>query len=149
MKNKILLSLLVLVISFTLTGCGKNKKIEEDTDFSSITTYLVLTSENSDKDIMDGSQITYQDDLSDIIISIYNSKDITEQIYKKYGFKIIPMVKSINEKNTKYETKLSCGNLSNEECIEIHKKYDLELIEKLENTYQLFIKGIDNYSISK
>lgn len=149
MKKKILFNLLVLVIMFMITGCDDNKKIEEDTEFYSVATYMILTPENNGKDIMVDSQIKYQEDLSDKIVEIYSSDNMTEQIYEKYEFKIIPTVKSINEKNTMYETKLSCGNLSSEECIEVHRLYTKEFMTNGERIYYLYIKRVDDYTISK
>ena len=148
-KKKILFNFLVLVIMFMITGCDDNKGIEENTEFNSIATYMILTPENNGKDITIDSQIKYQEDLSDEIVEIYSSKNITEEIYEEYGFKIIPTVKSINEKNTMYESKLSCGNLSEEDCIEVHRLYTREFMTKGEMIYNLYINRVDDYTISK
>ena len=149
MKRKILFSLLVLIFMFMITGCDDNKETEENTEFNSVATYMILTPENNGKDITIDSQIKYQEDLSDEIVEIYSSKSITEEIYEEYGFKIIPTVKSINEKNTMYESKLSCGNLSEEDCIEVHRLYTREFMTKGEMIYNLYINRVDDYTISK
>lgn len=149
MKRKIIFNLLILVIIFTITGCEDKKEIVESAEFNSIATYMILTPENNGKDITTDSQIKYQEDLSDEIVEIYSSKNITEEIYEEYGIKIIPTVKSINEKNTMYESKLSCGNLSEEECIEVHRLYTREFMTKGEMIYNLYINRVDNYKISK
>lgn len=149
MKRKLLFNLLILIIMFTITGCEDKKETDENTEFNSVATYMILTPENNGKDITVDSQIKYQEDLSDEIVEIYSSKNITEEIYEEYGFKIIPTVKSINEKNTMYESKLSCGNLSSEECIEVHRLYIREFMTKGEIIYKLYINRVDNISISK
>lgn len=149
MKRKLLFNLLILIIIFTITGCEDKKEIDENTEFNSVAAYMILTPENNGKDITVDSQIKYQEDLSDEIVEIYSSKNITEQIYEEYGFKIVPTVKSINEKNTMYETKLSCGNLSREDCIEVHRLYIHEFMIKGETIYKLYINRVDNVSISK
>ena len=149
MKKKIIIILLTLVIILTITGCGEKKDVNENTQFNSIATYMILTSENNGKDITVDSQIKYQEDLSNEVISIYNSKNITEQVYEKYGVKIVPTVKSMNEKNTHYETKLACGNLSSDECTQVHRLYNKELMAMGEKIYKLYIKRNDNYTISR
>ena len=70
MKKKILFNLLVLVIMFMITGCDDNKEIEENTEFNSVASYMILTPENNGKDITTDSQIKYQEDLSDEIVEI-------------------------------------------------------------------------------
>ena len=149
MKKKIFLSLLILVSIFVITGCNKNKEVEENDQYSVVATYIVLTPENNGKDITNDSQIIYQDDLSNEIVSMYNSQNIIDQIYEKYKFKIIPTVKSLNEKNTKYETKLYCGNLNQDDCINVLKIYNEEFLNKGEINYKLYIKCNDNYTITK
>lgn len=149
MKRKLLFNLLILIVMFAITGCEDKKETDENTEFNSVATYMILTPENNGKDITVDSQIKYQEDLSDEIVEIYSSKNITKEIYEEYGFKIIPTVKSINEKNTMYESKLSCGNLSNEECIEVHRLYIREFMTKGEIIYKLYINRVDNISISK